>query len=61
MQGTGAMQMINAVVSGDTDEMLAIITSVGVVGEQTDLRMLRLSIDKQMSRHWGRNTMGVMT
>lgn len=47
------LQIINAVVNGDTDEMLAIITSVGVIGEQTDLRVLRLDIDKQMSQYWG--------
>jgi len=47
------LQIINAVVNGDTDEMVAIITSVGVIGEQTDLRMLRLDIDKQMSQYWG--------
>ena len=46
-------QGINALLNGDTDEIVAIITNVGMIGEQTDLRMLRLDIDKQVSEYWG--------
>jgi len=47
------LQMLLAVLAGDTTEMVNVVTSVGIISEDTDLRRLRVDIDKYLSRYRG--------
>jgi len=47
------LQMLSALLAGDTNEMVNVITSIGVISDKTDLQRLRLDIDKELSRYWG--------
>ncbi len=47
------LRMLTAILSDDTAEMVNVVTSIGVISEKTDLRSLRLDIDKYLSRYMG--------
>lgn len=47
------LTMLTAILANDTAEMVNIFADIGVISEKTDLRLLRLDVDKYLSRYLG--------